>query len=46
MVLDGVQFDLRPGTSLVYLTWRASFPWPDRRGLPIVDCLSDMAEAA
>ncbi|XUY27077.1 DUF2169 family type VI secretion system accessory protein [Agrobacterium sp. rho-8.1] len=36
MVLDGVHFDMRPGVGRVFLTWRVGFPWPDRRGLPIL----------
>ncbi|WP_320195582.1 DUF2169 family type VI secretion system accessory protein [Agrobacterium rosae] len=36
MVLDGVHFDMRPEVGRVFLTWRIGFPWPDRRGLPII----------
>jgi hypothetical protein len=46
MVLDGVHFDLRPSGARVYLTWRTAFLWPERRGLPILECQGEMAEAA
>lgn len=36
MVLDGVHFDMRPGVGRVFLTWRTAFPWPARRGLPLL----------
>ena len=34
MVLDGVQFDLRPGRGRIRLSWRTAFPWTDGKGLP------------
>lgn len=39
-VLDSLQFDLRSGQSLAYLTWRTTFPWPDLDGLPEVELSS------
>jgi hypothetical protein len=36
MVLDGVHFDMRPGVGRVFLTWRTAFPWPERRGVPVL----------
>lgn len=36
MVLDGVHFDMRPGIGRVFLTWRVGFPWPERRGVPVL----------
>jgi hypothetical protein len=46
LVLDGVHFDLRPGIGRVFLTWRTAFPWPERRGLPALHCLTPLPEAA
>ncbi|PZO75706.1 MAG: DUF2169 domain-containing protein [Mesorhizobium amorphae] len=46
MVLDGVHFDMRPGVERVFLTWRANFPWPERRGMPVMECIRGEAEAA
>lgn len=32
--LDGVHFFIKREKPRVYLTWRASFPWPDGKGMP------------
>lgn len=44
MVLDGVHFDMRPGIGRVFLTWRIGFPWPERRGLPVLS-IAEQREA-
>ncbi|MFS4439334.1 DUF2169 domain-containing protein [Paracoccaceae bacterium GXU_MW_L88] len=45
LVLDGVHFDMRPGVGRVFLTWRASFPWEDGRGLPVLRAVETLPEA-
>ena len=44
LVLDGVHFDMRPGIGRVFLTWRIGFPWPERRGVPILSIADRYAE--
>jgi hypothetical protein len=44
LVLDGVHFDMRPGIGRVFLTWRIGFPWPERRGVPILSIADRHAE--
>ncbi len=36
MVLDGVHFEFTPEAERVSLTWRVGFPWPERKGRPIL----------
>lgn len=51
MILDGVQFDLRPqmardgAVGVLRLIWRISFPWPDRSVRPEL-MLGALEEAA
>ncbi|WCJ64627.1 DUF2169 family type VI secretion system accessory protein [Agrobacterium tumefaciens] len=43
-VVDGVHFDMRPGVGRVFLTWRTAFPWPHRRGLPLLSFINRVEE--
>lgn len=46
LVLDGVHFDFRRGEGMIYLTWRAGFPWADGEGQPELVMVQPTPEAA